>query len=387
MQFHYRVIIMWILTVVMIPTVAFGQSDLCALLVQNALAITDEACVDTGRNQACYGNSLLQATLQADAANVVFNTPGDKVDLTDVQTLRLGSFNADNEEWGVALMRVQANLPETLPGQNVTFVLFGDVEIEDATAPDAPPMQAFFFRSGIGDAPCESAPNSGILIQTPEGVGEINLRVNEVDITLGSTTFLQAQPGDEMIINGLEGNVMASSFDEMENAIPGTRVRVPLDENLMASGPPSPPEPFDEDDVQALPLGNLEREITPPPPFEGDASTAGSATTVSSDIPLTGTWLITYGGDCAAFLSTLSEADRTFHISVSGDANSFTMVAPTGESITLTPNADGTYSVPLPEDSFMNFNSISADLVTGEFGASAQGFSIVCPMTLERLSD
>ena len=30
-------------------------------------------------------------------------------------------------------------------------------------------MQAFYFRSGIGDAPCAEAPNSGILIQTPEG--------------------------------------------------------------------------------------------------------------------------------------------------------------------------------------------------------------------------
>ncbi|NOG50271.1 MAG: SH3 domain-containing protein [Chloroflexi bacterium] len=30
------------------------------------------------------------------------------------------------------MMRLQANLPDTLPGQNVTFVLFGDVTIEDA---------------------------------------------------------------------------------------------------------------------------------------------------------------------------------------------------------------------------------------------------------------
>ena len=37
-------------------------------------------------------------------------------------------------EWGVSLMQLQANLPDTLPGQNVTVLLFGDVTLQPALA-------------------------------------------------------------------------------------------------------------------------------------------------------------------------------------------------------------------------------------------------------------
>ncbi|MEL6526993.1 MAG: SH3 domain-containing protein, partial [Chloroflexota bacterium] len=46
--------------------------------------------------------------------------------------------NRDTGEWGVALMNVQADLPNSLPGQNVTFFLLGDTEVENAiSAEDA----------------------------------------------------------------------------------------------------------------------------------------------------------------------------------------------------------------------------------------------------------
>ena len=41
-------------------------------------------------------------------------------------------MNASTGAWGVALMRIQANLPDTLPGQNVTMLIFGDVQIQNA---------------------------------------------------------------------------------------------------------------------------------------------------------------------------------------------------------------------------------------------------------------
>jgi len=123
-------------------------------------------------------------------------------------------------------------------------------------------MQAFTFRSGIGDAPCEGAPDSGILIQTPEGAGEITLTANGVNITLASTIYLQAQPGGEsLVVNALEGHVMV----EDQVVPPGSRVHVPLDDELRATGPPSQPEPYDDAIVAVLPVDNLEREIIIPP--------------------------------------------------------------------------------------------------------------------------
>ncbi len=55
------------------------------------------------------------------------------------------------------MLRIQANLPDTMPGQNVTILLFGDVSIYNADSEDDEtygPMQAFYFRAGVGDAPC-----------------------------------------------------------------------------------------------------------------------------------------------------------------------------------------------------------------------------------------
>jgi N-acetylmuramoyl-L-alanine amidase len=45
------------------------------------------------------------------------------------------------------------------------------VRAADDTTPAFRPMQAFYFRSGIGSAP-RQAVDSGMLIQTPKGAGE-----------------------------------------------------------------------------------------------------------------------------------------------------------------------------------------------------------------------
>ncbi len=106
-----------------------AQDDVCPALVQTALEYTDEVCSTTERNQACYGNLRVEAVLNA-GADLEFDSPGDRVGIADIQTLNLSAM-ATPDEWGVALMQVQANLPDTLPGQNVTMLIFGDVTIEN----------------------------------------------------------------------------------------------------------------------------------------------------------------------------------------------------------------------------------------------------------------
>jgi len=62
-----------------------------------------------------------------------FDQPGQTVPITSIQKLELSSLDSASQTWGVALMRVQANLPDTAPGQNVTILLFGNVSIEDSS--------------------------------------------------------------------------------------------------------------------------------------------------------------------------------------------------------------------------------------------------------------
>jgi hypothetical protein len=122
-------------------------------------------------------------------------------------------------------------------------------------------MQAFFLQTGIGDVQCAEAPQNGVLIQTPEGQGKINFTVNNVDIVLGSTAFLQAQPDDFLYAYVVEGEARVSAFETQKVVPAGAVVAVPVDSNLSAAGPPNDPEPYAADDVMTLPVSALEQEI------------------------------------------------------------------------------------------------------------------------------
>jgi hypothetical protein len=117
------------ITLILFVRMAAGQDDPCPTLVEQALKMSRDACLETGRNQACYGHALLKAEPQTGVANFAFNRIGDKTSVDSIAALRLSPFDRSNSTWGVALMRLQADLPHTLPGQNVTFVLFGDVAV------------------------------------------------------------------------------------------------------------------------------------------------------------------------------------------------------------------------------------------------------------------
>ena len=100
-------------------------------------------------------------------------------------------------------------------------------------------MQAFYFKTGLDDAPCSAAPDSGILIQTPKGAGTISLTADDIQITLGSTAYIQAQVGGEFTISVIEGQGTVTAAGVTVTVPGGTHVRVPLDNTLTAAGAPT----------------------------------------------------------------------------------------------------------------------------------------------------
>ncbi len=232
----------------------FGQGN-CPQIVSQALAAATNTCIDTQRNLVCYGNFRLDVQTRAGQdQNFAFDNQGDKAPLKQIASLKLSSYNEANNEWGVAVMSLQATLPDTSPGQNVTVLLFGNVEIADATSEGSKPMSAFYFQSGIGDAPCKEAPDSGILIRTPKGAGQVTLSMNEVIISLGSTAFLQAQPGNTMSISMLEGQATVAN----QTVTAGSKVEIPITDTLSPSGPVSEPIPYDFSVIARLPTTYLD---------------------------------------------------------------------------------------------------------------------------------
>ena len=113
-----------------------AQSNQCATLLDDALVALEGNCNSLGRNQACYGYNQVSASFSTEVSEDFFIQPADTADVADLETIRTASFNVSNSTWGIALMKIQANLPNTLPGQAVTFVLMGDMEVESAVAPE-----------------------------------------------------------------------------------------------------------------------------------------------------------------------------------------------------------------------------------------------------------
>ena len=283
MKFHRKIAYLFVLVCF---TTVLAQSSDCSAIVKQAMTDVQQACASTGRNQACYGYVSLQATPREGVQNFTFAKAGDLANVADLTSLQLTPLDAAQNTWGIVLMKLQANLPDTLPGENVTFLMFGDVQIKNAVPADgsgtatpavtpgtAPlqPMQAFYFKTGIGQTQCAGAPADGLLIQTPKGAGQISLRANNVDIQLGSTAYLQAQPSARMRVRVVEGKGHLTANGKTVVIPAGSEVDIPMDEDLNASGEPSDPEPYDASELGDLPIGYLPDEIEVAPPADEEA--------------------------------------------------------------------------------------------------------------------
>jgi hypothetical protein len=109
----------------------------CSELLERALEEVDQSCTDLGRNEACYGYNRVEASFIVDVEDEFFSKPADKTGVADLATIRTAPLDVDNDQWGVAVMSLQANLPNTIPGQSVTFILLGDTEVENAVSPES----------------------------------------------------------------------------------------------------------------------------------------------------------------------------------------------------------------------------------------------------------
>ncbi len=329
----------WMIIFCFMTIMPVMAQDTCPELVQTAVELLDNMCTDTARNEVCYGNVEVAITALEDA-DIQWEAPGDITPITTIQSIRTSGMQLP-DTWGIALMRIQANIPNSIPGQNVTFIMFGDVDIENgqsatltatangginvrdgsstsasilgglatgdgvellgrneasdwtyfqgddiqgwvfaslldidgdlstlAIVPDdfagtstATPMQSFYLSTGVGDSQCNEAPDSGLLVQTPQGVGTIELTVNEVTVQLGSTVLLQSEAGNVLTIAVLEGRAVVTAFDDTQVVPAGAFTIVPIDSDLKAVGAPEPPQPYVEEAVITMPTASLEETI------------------------------------------------------------------------------------------------------------------------------
>src|SRR5687767_11050611 len=120
------------------PLTGLAQSDAgaCPALVEQALTDMGQNCDLLDRNSACYGYNRVDATFHESASDDFFSKPADRSQISNLQSIATAPLDVDQDFWGIAVMNVQANVPNTLPGQAVTFVLLGDVKVDNAVAPE-----------------------------------------------------------------------------------------------------------------------------------------------------------------------------------------------------------------------------------------------------------
>jgi hypothetical protein len=174
--------------------------QMCSAQMEEALSVVASFCGTLGRNEACYGNPLLEATFRQNVTPVQFTSVGDRANLSLFESISTAAYSAMNNEWGIAVLKAQANLPYALPGQNVTFLIFGVATVDNPT----PDMRAVTVRTHLGGMECTDVPGGGLLIQSPNGQ-RVNLTINGVDIVLGSTIHVTAETNGSMTLTTLEG--------------------------------------------------------------------------------------------------------------------------------------------------------------------------------------
>lgn len=226
-----------------------GQADSCDTIVYRAFNLASEACLNLGEGEACYGYNQAQVTLWDGEISNDFIEPSDRISLQDSYQISTSPLNLEDNKWGIVFIQMQANVENTLPGQNILFILFGDTTMSNRVVPenaaqasksdevigqDYAPMQAFYFRTGIGAAQCVKVGN-GLVVQSPDDM-EIQFNINGIEIHIASTVVFTStvlDDGTEVLVGTLVEGTMTLRYLSFTLTLeqPGLTFAVTLNEN------------------------------------------------------------------------------------------------------------------------------------------------------------
>lgn len=142
------------LTFLLIVGSALGQTaNSCPEIVRQALFSLGSNCANMGRNSACYGFNSVNTVFAQSVDTGFFSRPADRSELSLIERLTTSPLDEALASWGIAVLNVQANVPDTLPGQAVTILLMGDSEIENAVENVAPVSVAVNAQGNVFSSP------------------------------------------------------------------------------------------------------------------------------------------------------------------------------------------------------------------------------------------
>lgn len=137
-MFLHRSALFFILAFLLSIGFVLAQENQCDNL---ALQMWDDAaknCEELGGNEACYALNKLNVDFvnPDDLPEDYFSEPGDFAELSELENVVPVVFEPNIPEWGVSIFNIQANIPDSLPGQYVKLFLMGNVNLENGVEPD-----------------------------------------------------------------------------------------------------------------------------------------------------------------------------------------------------------------------------------------------------------
>ncbi len=244
----------------------------CQDLIDRAMQASGDSCDQMGSNQVCYGNNTLLAELIAGTASK-FSQRGDMVSVADLRRLAASPLSLASEEWGIAVFKVLANLPRSLPGETITMVVFGNTTLDNTSNN----LQTFFFSSTLGQIICDQVPFDGLMITMPDGTG-VSFVINGAEMTLMGNASITATQNGSMEVSLYSGSATITSSGQTQIVTAGQSTSMDLggDNGTSAISPPSAPEPLSPEELTlACTLtGNFcsQQEITPVSPLDAVAT-------------------------------------------------------------------------------------------------------------------
>ncbi len=176
--------------------IVHAQATECSAVVETALKSVSDVCTPMSRNAACYGAKMVDSvTFDNPRPANFFTNPGDRSDLLKLREIHPQPLNSTDNSFGVALLNIQANVPNTLPGQAVIFMLMGDAKLTNEVPVDSKQQtafQSFYFLPGPGKKDCYEAEPT-LTIQTPGNI-TVNFMFNGVDTEFSPGTLLTITP-------------------------------------------------------------------------------------------------------------------------------------------------------------------------------------------------
>ena len=217
----------------------------CQVLINRAIEASDSYCGATGSNNVCYGNTTIRAELAPNATKR-FSERGDIVAVNELRRLSAAPLNLQNNEWGIAVFKVIANLPRSLPGETVTLIVFGNTTLDNTSGT----LESFYFSSELGQITCQAVPFDGLMITSPDGTG-IQINVNGAELTLMGNASLKAIKNGRMEVSLLSGSGRIVSNGQEQYFGAGQTVSVGLggENGVQSISGPSAPEPLTQQEL------------------------------------------------------------------------------------------------------------------------------------------